>query len=799
MFLSRLVFALLLLSVVSLSFVTSCFVRAANNVVSAPVVGSTMPHYGAWQSSRIGGGGWVQQVVFTSKPNLLYTYIDIGGLYRSDDGGKHWRMLHGNLPSGRKFYEVRGLVVHPKNPEHLLIATGTEEKEGEEPAGVFLSLNGGQSWKQVLKAHFYGNSAFRWTGQVLRWSQTAPNTVYAASQGNGVWVSNNAGLTWASLGLNNLYSSDLYLLPPLAQTLKAPAFKQVVKLEAAPTLKTVENGKLKASPTLQGSLKLMSTSITLADRLLLSALPFYLPQKGQNLQGGLFSRVSAASHWMPLTQAPQLEELLQEPWVNAQNGQATSCLVGLSQGSQVLRSCDAGHSWQAFFQGLPIHTEKAKQEGHVSEHRFYALASTPSRLLLASSRGRFYERRSPKEPWQALPEPKLEQGHWFARKNAKPVGWEHFGASASSISVDPLKPETHWFFTDWYALYETQDGGGTWTLRIDGIEATRLFALLHDKNDPNLVHLGMADNGYFRSVDGGHSFEQVQGGVSSSIRQIVTSPNAPNALYALGSSSRTAGQWVSNQLFVSQDKGLHWQEAAMQGLPALSERSCHSLAVDLQQHLWLAVAGRITKGQGGVYLSSDGGQNWQWQGQGLPTGEPFFTDSLWETGTELAAGLTPEREPALVAISHSKRAVFYWSSVQNQWLPSATAFKGQPFGVVAHPAQANVFYIGVEGEGLFVSQDTGQHWRLLRKGSVTYVAVDSQAGVTQATTHLIISTPTGPYFSKDGGQTWPFIGESLPDKANANMASLHGDHLIVGSAGSGAFIRELGVSSPKAH
>jgi hypothetical protein len=36
-----------------------------------------MPHYGKWQSSRIGGGGYVLQVLATSDPKVYYCFIEI--------------------------------------------------------------------------------------------------------------------------------------------------------------------------------------------------------------------------------------------------------------------------------------------------------------------------------------------------------------------------------------------------------------------------------------------------------------------------------------------------------------------------------------------------------------------------------------------------------------------------------------------------------------------------------------------------------------------------------------------------
>jgi photosystem II stability/assembly factor-like uncharacterized protein len=81
----------------------------------------------------LGGGGYIQNVVpCPSNPKRFYSYVDVGGVYRSDDGGQNWRMLHGALPPTSGTYEVRGLLVDPRDENRVLIATGSQwaGKEG---------------------------------------------------------------------------------------------------------------------------------------------------------------------------------------------------------------------------------------------------------------------------------------------------------------------------------------------------------------------------------------------------------------------------------------------------------------------------------------------------------------------------------------------------------------------------------------------------------------------------------------------------------------------------------------------
>ena len=53
----------------------------------------------AWNILPVFGGGYVQNVVIApSNPSRWYAYVDVGGPYRSDDGGRSWRALVDSPP-----------------------------------------------------------------------------------------------------------------------------------------------------------------------------------------------------------------------------------------------------------------------------------------------------------------------------------------------------------------------------------------------------------------------------------------------------------------------------------------------------------------------------------------------------------------------------------------------------------------------------------------------------------------------------------------------------------------------------
>lgn len=118
--------------------------------------------YGPWRHSVIGGGGYIQNVVLCpSDPKRAYSYVDNSGIFRSDDGGRTWRIIHGTLPVSFGIYDVRGLVVDPRDAGRIVAAIGTQ---WDKPWGIFASDDGGDTWKQTLTAEFFGGDELRFTG-----------------------------------------------------------------------------------------------------------------------------------------------------------------------------------------------------------------------------------------------------------------------------------------------------------------------------------------------------------------------------------------------------------------------------------------------------------------------------------------------------------------------------------------------------------------------------------------------------------------------------------------------------------
>ena len=124
------------------------------------------------------------------------------GVYRSDDGGKNWKNM------GLKASEHIGrIVVDPKNPDIVWVAAQGPLWAAGGDRGVYKTLDGGKTWKQVLKVD-------DWTGaNEVHLDPHDPHTLYASTYqrhrkvwtlvdggpGSAIYKSTDDGETWTKL------------------------------------------------------------------------------------------------------------------------------------------------------------------------------------------------------------------------------------------------------------------------------------------------------------------------------------------------------------------------------------------------------------------------------------------------------------------------------------------------------------------------------------------------------------------------------------------------------------------------
>ena len=133
-------------------------------------------------------------------PGILYARSTSRGLLKSEDRGETWNAANGGLSSPDAL-AVRSVAVHPENSS-IVLRAGGRPVNGALKSGLWRSTDGGDTWRLVTREiDFDGRGPTTIFGEVISFCQDDPNLVAAGGETKGVFLSRDAGETWACAGL----------------------------------------------------------------------------------------------------------------------------------------------------------------------------------------------------------------------------------------------------------------------------------------------------------------------------------------------------------------------------------------------------------------------------------------------------------------------------------------------------------------------------------------------------------------------------------------------------------------------
>lgn len=647
-----------------------------------------------------------------------------GHLYRSEDAGQSWEVRdNGITHDGRS---LRGITIDPNNADIVFVGLEVEagQWQREHPeatadmAGgeVYKSTNSGLTWTRIWQgpnvARYVwidprnSNRVYVSTGIFDR---IPANSNHAANDPGGVGIlrSDDGGQTWMVLdeknGLGGRIIPSLFMHPTNPDMLIAAVY-------------------------------------------------------GSNIKNGVFVTRDGGDSWEQSLDYPtgmhNVEIATSNPdiWYAATEG-------------PVFRSDDAGKNWQNYRlatqdrdAGMPIDLQVDPRDPYrvfVNNYGGSNFVSTDGGVTWVDASKGYTG------AWVTLfmlPNDKLVAGAQTGMFNGNDGGLTWVGLNIvedGAVATDPL---SHVLLPYGDSVLHSTDGGASWSkvkfidlyaeqqagrIRVD-LLASRLAVAPSDRQTVYLSFLDAVCGsgikycfdpmpGFFRSHDGGYTWEEVTGGPFKDAEtfRIAVHPQDSQKLFAA----------TSRGLYMSSDGGDAWQHVS-----ALNEEAAQVEVWDPSSELSQSNAVIITEVvfdpfnantlyaaalQKGVFRSDDGGATWQ----------------------TVSYGMDPN-EPVLAIIADANRpGLLYASSL---W------------------------------SGVFVSVDGAQTWRLINNGlmklDVVSLALSADGSI------LYAGTMTGGAWRLGGGElglmesseTQPEIPPSEPETQNESVPTNWG--LVVGAA-----------------
>jgi len=355
------------------------------------------------------------------------------------------------------------------------------------------------------------------------------------------------------------------------------------------------------------------------------------------------------------------------------------------------------------------------------------------------------------------------------------VGPTNVGGRCTAIVCHPSKPDIVWIGSAGGGVWKSEDGGQTWRPLWHKQESLNVGALAIDPKDPNILYCGTgeanlsADSypgvGVYRSSDGGETWElwapADQMGLPRRIGVIAIDPFDSNHV-------RLGGVRHSERhpcgMFFTRDGGLTWQR---ESFVSAQPHFCHSIAFHPKRRGVIFAAMGERGFRNGIWRTEDSGTTWTQLTKGLPDPPSMGRASLAiaRSRPSTVYAQVANQQDGVLGVFVSQDRGNSWQNVAGRHFSTEVQMT---YGntIAVHPRDHRHVICG--GVDLHLSTDGGASWRRVtqwnaRLGASRYAHADHHALLMPAAVpgRVYSANDGGMDLSNDGGLTWTNRSQGL--------------------------------------
>ncbi|OYW07018.1 MAG: hypothetical protein B7X11_00610, partial [Acidobacteria bacterium 37-65-4] len=376
--------------------------------------------------------------------------------------------------------------------------------------------------------------------------------------------------------------------------------------------------------------------------------------------------------------------------------------------------------------------------------------------------------------------------HSFERKPASPVaakgrpestpGWTFLGPTnipgrITALVRHPSHSNILYLGGADGGVWKTADAGTTWTPLSDTLPTLSIGSLAMNPSNPNEVWAGTGEGNFaIDNYPGGFLYHTTDGGVTwtttthamGDLRGLAVRLDLPSTLFAA----------AGNGIFRSTDSGATWNPVS--GIPAGVGTEVVIDPSAPQTTLYAALGKIFGDPNNGLYKSVDGGASFTKLSGGFPAanvGRISFALAPSQPST-LYAAVQSSGTYDLLGVYKSTDGGGTWDPL-NGAPPFCSSQCWYDLEVAVDPVNPDKVYLG--GIDVYRSTDGGKNfsqvsvWYLDQNNS-RYVHADQHALVASGSGELWAGCDGGASYSSDSGSTWSFRGRGLNTTQYYNLA-----------------------------
>jgi len=247
----------------------------------------------------------------------------------------------------------------------------------------------------------------------------------------------------------------------------------------------------------------------------------------------------------------------------------------------------------------------------------------------------------------------------------------------------------------------------------------RVTALAVDPRDSNVIYLGAAQGGVWKSIDDGASLTPLTDDQPSlAVGALALDPQNPEIVYAgTGEPHASLDSYYGAGVLKSTDGGITWQQLGANefsglGISAIIVHPSNSNIIYVASSAAVGAAGPRTPSQG-IFKSTDGGQTWR--GMRVCSGCFGASDLVMDSSN-----------PSVLYAAFWQQGIFKSTNGGQNWQQLASGLPTQDFArieLAIAPANPSILYAGFDvsipgqytGARVFKSADGGSIWQQLTR------------------------------------------------------------------------------------